>query len=120
MRTPSLRLPLLRDRPEASRRRGVLGVQGFRMLLGSVVVSEVGTQVSVIALPLVAVLTLRATPLEVGLLTAAERAAFLLIGLPAGVWVDRMRRRSVMVATDLLRGALLLSIPVAAWLGVLA
>jgi MFS family permease len=107
------------DRHEPPR-RGVFRLQGFRMLLGSVVVSESGTQVSLIAMPLAAVLTLRATALQVGLLTAAGRAAFLLIGLPAGVWVDRMRRRSVMVATDLLRGVLLLAIPVAAWLDVLS
>jgi MFS family permease len=84
-----------------------------------VVVSEVGTQTSLVAMPLVAVLTLHASPFEVGALTAAERAAFLLIGLPAGVWVDRMRRRSVMVVNDVFRGVLLLSIPIAAWLGVL-
>lgn len=107
------------DRPEPSR-RGVLRLQGFRMLLGSVVVSEVGTQVSLVAMPLVAVLTLSASPFQVGLLTTAERAAFLLIGLPAGVWVDRMRRRSVMVTTDVLRGIVLLSIPIAAWLGALS
>ncbi|MGH3392003.1 MAG: MFS transporter, partial [Actinomadura sp.] len=106
------------EHPEEPR-NGVLRLPAFRMLLGSVVVSEFGTQISVIALPLVAVLTLSASPFEVGLLTAAERAAFLLIGLPAGVWVDRMRRRSVMVTTDILRGVLLLSIPIAAWLGVL-
>ncbi|HEY7488501.1 MAG TPA: MFS transporter [Streptosporangiaceae bacterium] len=107
------------DRPEPFR-GGLLRLQGFRMLLGSVVVSEVGTQVSLVAMPLVAVLTLSASPFEVGLLTTAERAAFLLIGLPAGVWVDRMRRRSVMVTTDVLRGVMLLSIPIAAWLGVLS
>jgi MFS family permease len=89
------------------------------MLLGSVVVSEFGTQISLIAMPLIAVLTLRASPLEVGLLTTAERAAFLLIGLPAGVWVDRLRRRSIMVTADVARGALLMSIPIASWSGVL-
>src|SRR5262245_48983504 len=98
------------DTQREAPRRGVLRLQGFRMLLGSVAVSEAGTQISVVALPLLAVLALHASPFELGLLTAAERAAFLLIGLPAGVWVDRMRRRSVMVVTDVLRGGLLLSI----------
>jgi hypothetical protein len=107
------------DHSEEAPRHGVLRLPGFRMLLGSVVVSEFGTQISLIAMPLVAVLTLRASPFEVGLLVAAERAAFLLIGLPAGVWVDRLRRRSIMVTTDVLRGALLLSIPIASWFDVL-
>lgn len=90
------------------------------MLLGSVVVSELGTQVTLVAMPLAAVVTLHASPFQLGLLVAAERAGFLLIGLPAGVWVDRMRRRSVMVTADALRGLLLLTVPIAAWLGVLA
>jgi MFS family permease len=89
------------------------------MLLGSVVVSELGTQVTLVAMPLAALVTLHASPFQLGLLVMAERAGFLLIGLPAGVWVDRMRRRSVMVTADALRGLLLLTIPVAAWLGVL-
>jgi MFS family permease len=100
-------------------RHGVLRLSGFRMLLGSVAVGEFGMQISLLAMPLVAVLTLHASAFEVGLLVAAERAAFLLIGLPAGVWVDRMRRRSIMVTADVLRGALMLTIPVAAWFDVL-
>src|SRR3954447_25837794 len=91
----------------------------FRRLWAGDTAGQFGTFVGNTAVPLLAAVTLAATPFEMGLLTAAERAAFLLIGLPAGVWVDRMRRRSVMVATDVLRGLLLLSIPAAAWLGVL-
>lgn len=70
-------------------------------------------------LPLLAVTALTATPFEMGLLTAAEQAAFLLLGLPVGVWVDRLRRRPVMLAADFARAALLLSVPVAWWLGAL-
>jgi MFS family permease len=91
----------------------------FRLLWAGETVSHFGTAVSAIALPLVAVTTLAVTPLQMGLLTAAETAAFLLIGLPAGAWLDRMRRRPVMLAADLVRGVLLASIPLAWWAGVL-
>ena len=82
-------------------------------------VSLVGSEVTALALPLAAVLTLQATPIQMGLLTAAERAPFLLIGLPAGVWVDRRRRRPILIAADLARAGLLLSIPLAALAGLL-
>lgn len=64
-------------------------------------------------------LTLHATPLELGLVTASSTLAFALVGLPAGAWLDRMRRRPVLVASDLARALLLASIPAAALLGVL-
>ena len=70
-----------------------------------------------IALPLVAVQTLDASTFQVGLLTAAESLAFLLVGLPAGAWVDRWRRRPVMVIADWGRAVLLASIPAAGLLG---
>ncbi|MBB4935864.1 MFS family permease [Streptosporangium album] len=82
-------------------------------------ISQAGTQISVLALPLVAVITLKASELDTGLLFAAQTAAFLLVGLPAGVWVDRMRKRRILVSADLVRGALLASVPIAWWLGVL-
>ncbi|NUP65524.1 MAG: MFS transporter [Nonomuraea sp.] len=82
--------------------------------------NELGANISRVALPLVAVLALNAGPVEVGLLSALQTAAFLLIGLPTGVWVDRMRRRRVMVVSDLVRFVLLASIPVAARLEVLS
>jgi MFS family permease len=91
----------------------------FRRLWAGDTISQFGTMVTLIALPLLAVKTLHATAFEVGLLTASETAAFLLVGLPAGAWVDRMRRRGVMIVNDLLRAALLGSLPVAAWLDVL-
>ncbi|MEV0827389.1 MFS transporter [Nonomuraea rubra] len=62
---------------------------------------------------------MQAGAFELGLLSAVQSAAFLLIGLPAGVWVDRLRRRPILVRADLVRGALLLTVPAAAWLGVL-
>lgn len=91
----------------------------FLRLWGADTVSQIGTMVSAVALPLVAVKTLHASTFEVGLLTAAETAAFLLVGLPAGAWVDRVRRRPVMVGADWGRFLLLASVPVAAVAGVL-
>jgi MFS family permease len=82
-------------------------------------VSDVGSQVTLLAVPLMAALTLEATPWQMGLLSAAGGAPILLVGLFAGVWVDRVRRRPVMIATDLGRAALLLIIPLAAVTGVL-
>lgn len=70
-----------------------------------------------LALPLAAVLVVHASTFQVGLLTTATYTAFLGIGLPVGVWVDRLRRRPVMIGADLLRAAVLVSVPVAAALG---
>ena len=64
-------------------------------------------------------LTLDATPWQMGLLSAAGGAPILLVGLFAGVWVDRVRRRPVMIATDLGRAVLLLIVPLAAVVGAL-
>lgn len=93
--------------------------RNFRRLLAADAVSHVGTQVTLVALPLTAVVTLQASPMETGLLSAAQTVAFLLLGLPAGVWVDRLRRRPIMIAADLARAVLLLTLPVAWWFGVL-
>ncbi len=85
----------------------------FRLLWGGETVSELGSQVSLLAIPLLAVKTLHATTFEMGLLTAASTAAFLIVGLPAGVWVDRVRRRRLMIGADLGRVLALGSIPIA-------
>ncbi|NUT50319.1 MAG: MFS transporter [Saccharothrix sp.] len=91
----------------------------FRLLWAGDTISQFGSTIGRTVLPLLAAGTLAATPFEMGVLSAAGTAAFLLIGLPAGVWVDRLSRRPVMLAADVVRAALLLSIPVAWWLGVL-
>ena len=84
-------------------------------------ISLVGDQVSLLALPLVAVLTLHAGPAEMGYLVAANLVPSLLFSLHAGVWADRRGdRRGLMIATDVGRAALLATIPVAAVLGVLS
>lgn len=95
------------------RRMGLLRGHDFRHLFLATTVSQVGSQVTQLALPLVALLALHASNFEVGALTACGTAAFLLVGLPAGVWVDRMSRRSVLIVSDLGRAAVLASIPLA-------
>lgn len=76
-------------------------------------ISQLGSQVTLVALPLVAITMLKASTFEVGVLAAAETLPFLLVGLPAGVWIDRWRRRPVLIGTDAGRGLLLASIPLA-------
>jgi len=89
----------------------------FLKLWGGQTVSVMGDQVSSLALPLVAVLVLDASALEMGILAAAAWAPHLVLSLAAGLWVDRRQRRvPIMVATDLARAATLLSVPVAYWL----
>jgi MFS family permease len=79
-------------------------------------VSEVGSQVSLLAIPLTAVVALHATPFQAGLLGTFGFLPFLVVGLPAGVWVDRLPRRALMVVADAGRCLALASIPVAAGL----
>ncbi len=82
-------------------------------------VSHFGSGITGIALPLTAVLILGATPTQMGILAALDGVSVLVIGLLAGVWVDRVRRRPLLIATDLGRAVVLSAIPLAALLGVL-
>jgi len=102
------------------RRGGLWHHLDFRRLWIGETVSQFGTQISQLALPLVAILVLHASTFEVGLLTAIEMLGFLIVGLPAGAWVDRMRFRSVLIVNDLIRAAALGSIPLAQALGMLS
>jgi MFS family permease len=83
-------------------------------------VSAIGSQLSLVALPLLAALTLDASAGQMGVLAAAAGAPFLLFGLLAGVWVDRLRRRPLLVAADLGRAAVLAAVPLAALLDALS
>ena len=80
-------------------------------------ISEFGSQVSQLAIPAVAVLTLEATPFQVAALETVVFLPFLILTLPAGVWVDRWRRRWVLIGGDLGRAVLLATIPLAYALG---
>jgi MFS family permease len=91
----------------------------FMSLWGAETISQFGTQVTLLALPLVAIVTLDESAFRVALLTTAEFLPFLLLTLPAGVWVDRLPRRPILILANLGRAAALLSVPVAHWLGLL-
>jgi MFS family permease len=102
-----------------SDRLGVLREPAFRRFWIGQSISFVGSHVTELALPLTAVLLLHATADQMGLLTAIGYVPFLLIGLVAGVWVDRFRRRPILIATDLLAAAAIVAIPLAAAAGAL-
>ncbi|MDT6983188.1 MFS transporter [Streptomyces lusitanus] len=97
-------------------RWGVLTQRDFRLLFVGETASGLGNGITAVALPLVAVLTLHATALEVGLLAAAVWVPWLVVGLPAGAWVDRLPRRRIMVVCNLVSAAMYASVPVAGWI----
>jgi predicted MFS family arabinose efflux permease len=88
---------------------------GFVKLWIGQTISELGSRITREGLPLTAVLVLNAQPFQMGLMTAVGAASALLFGLVAGVFVDRMRRRPIMIVADLARAAILFSIPIAAY-----
>jgi MFS family permease len=94
-------------------RQGAWRSREFVSVWSAATVSQFGTQVSLLALPFVAIVTLRATTFEVATLGIADLLPLLLFGLPAGVWLDRIRRRPVMIVGDVGRAAALASIPCA-------
>jgi MFS family permease len=91
-----------------------LARRDFRYLLVGQTTSQFGTQLSGVAVPLLAVLALHASAWQLGLVSASATVAFAVVGLPAGAWLDRCRRRPVLVAADLARSALLATVPLAA------
>jgi MFS family permease len=76
-------------------------------------ISQVGSQVTLLALPLVAIDVLQASTFQVALLGTIELLPFVLLGLPAGVWIDRRHRRPILLMGDLGRAVALGSIPIA-------
>src|SRR6478735_11971325 len=87
----------------------------FRRLWTGDALGQLGAQLTYLALPVFAVKHLEATEWQMGALTAAETAAFLVIGLPAGAWVDRMRKRRVLIVSDLVRAVVLAVVVIAAF-----
>lgn len=94
--------------------------RAYRRLWSSILISSFGNQISMLALPLTAAVLLHATPTQMGILTAMEIAPFVLFSLPAGVWLDRVRKLPVYIGGELLLAAALLTVPLAWWLGVLS
>ncbi|WP_395688154.1 MFS transporter [Caenimonas koreensis] len=86
----------------------------YRRLWLSILISAFGGQITMLAIPLTAAVLLHATPSQMGLLTAAEIAPFILFSLPSGVWLDRVRKLPVYVAGELTIALVLITVP-AAW-----
>ena len=97
----------------------VLRNRNFQYLWAGQTVSAIGDQMTGLALPVLAITMLHASEWQIGMMNAAGMSMFLLIGLPAGAWVDRWLKRRVMIFADLVRALVLLSVPVAWWAGVL-
>jgi len=95
------------------RRRSLWGHRDFMKLWTAQTVSQLGDEVTQLAIPFVAVLTLGVSPFELGLLGTFQFLPFILLTLPAGVWVDRMRRRPILIGADIGRAILLTSVPIA-------
>lgn len=91
--------------------------RNFRQLWVGDAFGQFGAQLTGLVLPIYAVTALDATPWQMGALTAAETAAFLVIGLPAGAWVDRMRKRRTLIVADVVRAAALAVVVAAATAG---
>ncbi|MCL8016291.1 MFS transporter [Streptomyces sp. AS02] len=101
--------------PPAPSRIGLLRDPDFRRLFAATALGQLGDRIVFLALPLVAIVALHADEFQVGLLTAMTSVGSLLVGLPAGAWVDRMRKRSVMIGADFMRACVLMTIPAAWW-----
>ena len=89
----------------------------YRRLWTSILISSLGGQVTMLALPLTAAVLLHATPTQMGLLTAMEIVPFVLFSLPAGVWLDRVRKLPVYIVGECMLGLSVASVPLAWWAG---
>ncbi|SMC88986.1 MFS transporter [Lentzea albidocapillata] len=98
----------------------LLSDRRFRFLWTAETIGQLGTAISSVVIPLVAIDVLHATAWEVGLIEALVWLPWLLIGLPAGAWVDRGRSRRIILAGNISSLLLTASIPLAAWAGVLS
>jgi predicted MFS family arabinose efflux permease len=101
------------------RRDGLWRQRNFRLFWAGESISEVGNSVTIVVIPLVAIDTLHTSTFIVTLLTATVWLPWVLIGIPAGAWVDRLPPRPIMLACDAIAVVVYASVPVAAWCGVL-
>jgi MFS family permease len=106
-------------RPPRSRRLGLLAARDFRLLWIGETTSSLGSSIGGVALPLAALTLVHAGVFAISVLTAAAWLPWLIVGLPAGAWVDRLPRRRVMMTADLVSLAGFASVPVAAAAGLL-
>ncbi|THD64017.1 MFS transporter, partial [Phenylobacterium sp.] len=107
--------------PSPSTPKSPLWRQGdFLRLWGAQTVSDFGARITREGLPMMAVLGLAATPVQLGWLYALSAGPALLVGLAAGDFVDHTARRPVLIAADLARAAILITLPIAAWLHLLS
>ncbi len=89
----------------------------YRRLWASILISSLGGQVTMLALPLTAAVLLHASPTQMGWLIAMEIAPFVLLSLPCGVWLDRVRKLPVYLAGESLLALTILTVPAAHWMG---
>jgi MFS family permease len=101
------------------RTAGLWANSEFLKLWAAQAISFFGSQITVLALPLTAAVSLQASATEMGMLRTAEVAPALLIGLFVGAIIDRLRRRPILILADIGRAVLLVSIPLASYLGIL-
>ena len=111
-RRPTLKLPTIFRLPDGD----LLRDPTYLRLWSSILTSSFGNQVMMLALPLTAAVLLHATPTQMGLLTAIELSPFLIFSLPAGVWLDRVRKLPVYVVGESLLALCAASVPLAWWL----
>jgi MFS family permease len=116
---PPAGVPLSPVRPSPARPKSLLRERNFQLLWFGETVSKTGSAITTVALPLVAITTLQAGTFMVGVLEAAAWLPWLLIGLPAGAWVDRSARRPIMITCNVVSALLFASVPIAAWTGLL-
>ncbi|WP_160507695.1 MFS transporter [Streptomyces sp. BA2] len=108
------------DRPERADRPTVWHSRNFLLLWGGQTVAELGSRISSVAVPLLAAQTLDASVFQISLLTTVAWLPYLFISLPAGLIADRVDQRKLMIACDLGRMALMLSLPLVAIAGALS
>ena len=99
--------------------RSLLLDRNFTTFWTGQTMSQLGAQLGQLAFPVLAVAMLQATAFEVGVLNAAGLAAFLVVGLPAGAWVDRWLKRRTMIAANIVRTAAMAAVPLLWWGGLL-